>query len=384
LYVGVSVEARAAVKFQVSAAFSPDPVGMVRTTRKQRLPTSQRRTLKAQRGGAAFQSFTNTERQRHWETALTALNAKHAEADFLFLLTDDWMGQDTAVQNWIKALEWQDELFVAAVEAMYAAMEIPDINEEAILANIPATAAAASALLAYLDDVHRLLTFKLIPWNTKNNKWNRGKNLLNNEKSKLTDFLLYPYRTTNSLIRGICDAFLFMKQNPMLIQTQPELVATRFESFAQQTAYTMTADQIWDGLDMDQNMTDEDRKTLWLHLTKTPAATIDTLPTLYRSRNETIQGKSVSPAVASTIYGAQLVYNLYSTASTVAEAKAAFLTLATAIPTPAAKLNDETPDSGELNGTDIAKLRSVFPAPVIRMLFHLFHALVEKEQNTTV
>lgn len=232
-------------------SFAADCRGMysrLRTSLKQR-KHGQRRTHR-QRGGAAWNYISNTDRLTIWKTLIP----KELEFVFKPAFSDN---RKESASRYITLLERQDELFDFSVKAISAKINANLSDQADVIAKT--TTNTDTTLFEFIDDIGNLIYFNAPAEDgTKKTKIQQIK------KEKLIDLLLYPATVQNSFMQELANVCISIKSEPGILTDIKDsddlkiLRAKRYNTLAQANAYLTTGSPLRDGFFASQSIKDFD------------------------------------------------------------------------------------------------------------------------------
>jgi hypothetical protein len=208
-----------------------------------------RSTLKQQRGGASLQTLCGWRKTDPTKTKWSIVLVK---PEFKFLLDGGWITQPTATEQYKTIVECQDELFMLAMDAMYAELGITDkTNETEILRQYAAyDKSKLSSLTDYIKDVFYVITLKELKTLAASGRGSPSKTKFEEITAEpLLHLLLNPLRVQNHFIFNVASFIKNLKENPIagFDDTKAGLMAIRYDSLAKANTLNMTSTDLRDG-----------------------------------------------------------------------------------------------------------------------------------------
>jgi len=180
------------------------------------------------------------------------------------------------LNNYLTIISRQDDLFTYALEAMALHLSALIQKEKGVTVNIAVgdynsmkgyaafINSKKDIMIPYLEDVERLVNFRVGTEDTKLNQIKR---------EPLTTLLLFPWRVNNVFVQSIAKILVGLKQNDSTLaairteqdvgpitrgqkQELHDLLASQWESFVMSQAYSLTAKELRDGFYLGQGIQD--------------------------------------------------------------------------------------------------------------------------------
>jgi hypothetical protein len=224
---------------------------MFRSTRHTlRASRGLRSTLKKQRGGAALQPLcawrTTDPKTTKWATVLV-------DSPFTFLLDGGWITQPTANEQYTTIVERQDELFMLAMDAIYAEIGADKEDEGDILAKyVTFDKNKEDTLKNYINDIIYLVNLKELKTTAQSGRQSTTKTKFEEVLAEpMLHLLLNPLRIQNQFIANL--ATFIVNLNPAQLDSIKDnkdltlLLAIRYDSIAKANVLASTSTDIRDG-----------------------------------------------------------------------------------------------------------------------------------------
>jgi hypothetical protein len=203
----------------------------------------QRRTLK-QRGGAKFKKLTSW---RTMEPENTRWKDILPGTKFEFLLSPDWITtnpEEYIIKKYTTLVECQDELFMYAMDAIYAELGAKKGDEADIMAKYAAYDKDLTNLTYYIRDVIEILSL-----DNETYKDSKIAKILDINNEPLLHLLLNPLRTQNHFIFNLASFIIHQKENEIqnFNEENAGIMAIRYDSVAKANTLNLTSTDLRDG-----------------------------------------------------------------------------------------------------------------------------------------